>query len=161
MAKKRSRKETAKKPRSDRNARGHFTKGNPGGPGRPKGSRNAATLLIEQMLVDDAEALTRALIKRAKAGNASAMQICFARLAPAPKDRAIEITLPAQRSLADLMGAHDMLLQQVASGHLAPAEAETVSKLLENRRRAFEMTELEARLAAIEARLPAPAPLPH
>ena len=50
---------------------------------------------------------------------------------------------------------------QVAAGEIAPAEAQTVANLLELRRKAYETTELEARLAAIEARLPTPAPLPH
>jgi len=33
--------------RSDRDARGRFLPGNPGGPGRPRGSRNRITVLLD------------------------------------------------------------------------------------------------------------------
>jgi hypothetical protein len=159
--KKRDRKETAKKPTKGRGARGRFAPGNPGGPGRPRGSRNATTMLVEAMLADDAETLTRALIRQAKMGRGVALQLVFERIAPVRRERPVEMHLPALRSTSDLVAAHDTLLAQVASGDIAPAEANTIAHLLELRRKAFESSELETRLAALEARYAAVSPTTH
>ena len=80
---------------SKRGAKGRFLPGNREGLGRPKGSRNKTTLLIEALLEGEAEDLTRALIARAKAGSGVALQLVFDRLAPARKDRCVQIKLPA------------------------------------------------------------------
>jgi hypothetical protein len=43
-----------------RAARGRpFEEGNPGGPGRPNGSRNKATLAVQELLDGQAEAITQ------------------------------------------------------------------------------------------------------
>src|SRR6188474_678147 len=88
---------SVKKPSSidaPRGARGRFLAGNPGGPGRPKGSRNKVTELVEAMLDGEAKALTGKLIALAKRGNATALQIAFARLAPPRRDRLVALKLP-------------------------------------------------------------------
>src|SRR5690242_2176690 len=88
------------KNRTDRGAKGRFARGNKANPaGRPKGSRNQTTLLVEQMLAGEAECLTRSLIRKAKAGHGAALALVFARLSPPPRDRAIEITLPLSDGL--------------------------------------------------------------
>ena len=45
----------------------------------------------------------------------------------------------------------DVLLKQLSSGQLTPNEAQTMTNILENRRRAIETEEHEARLRALEA----------
>src|SRR5262245_46115875 len=75
-----------------RGPRGRCLPGNREGPGRPKGARNKTTLLVEELLDNEAEALTRTLIKRAKAGYAVPLQLVFDRLAPPRKDRHVTIT---------------------------------------------------------------------
>ena len=134
-----------------RGPKGTFLPGNREGPGRPKGSRNKTTLMIEALLEDEAEELTRTLIKRAKAGYGSALQLVFDRLAPARKDRHVQIKLPPITTLGDVVAAHGTLIQHVAAGELTPNEAHSMAALLELRRRALESVELESRIAAIEA----------
>src|SRR5262245_20152258 len=78
------------KKRSNRSARGRFTPGNRANPaGRPKGSRNKTTLMVEALLAGEADLLTRVLIKRAKAGDGTALSLVFARLCPPRKERAV------------------------------------------------------------------------
>src|SRR5256885_15202474 len=96
-----------------RGPKGRFLPGNREGPGRPKGSRNKTTLMIEALLEDEAQELTRALIRRAKAGYAGPLQLVFDRLAPARKDRHIEIELPPIATLNDVVAAHDTLVRLV------------------------------------------------
>ena len=60
-----------------------FEKGESGNPaGRPRGSRNRATLLMEGLLADDAEAIGRKAIEMAKQGDMAAIRLCMDRLAP-------------------------------------------------------------------------------
>ena len=101
--------------------RGRFVAGNRANlGGRPKGRQNKATELIAELLAGEAETLTRALIRRAKAGNATAMGLIFARLAPAPKDRTIQIALPRLATLADIATAQDIILDQPRQRHHHP-----------------------------------------
>lgn len=156
MARKRAGKKSAGKPSDGhRDGGGRFLPGNPGGPGRPRGSRNLAAELVEDLLAGDVEALTQSLIRRAKSGHGSALQIAFGILCPVRRDRPIAVKLPAVGSMCEVVAAHDMLLRQVADGELAPAAAQAVAGLLELRRKATETAQLEERLSALEARLPA------
>ena len=61
-----------------------FQKGESGNPaGRPRGARNRATLLMESLLADDAEAIGRKAIEMAKQGDMAAIRLCMDRLAAA------------------------------------------------------------------------------
>jgi hypothetical protein len=111
--------------------------------------------MIEAMLDDEAEAITRTLIRRAKAGFAVPLQLVFERLAPPRKDRHIEIKLPPIAGLQDVLAAQGAIIEQVAAGELTPAEGNAMAGLVELKRRTLESVEIEARLAALEARLAA------
>ena len=72
-----------------------FQKGQSGNPsGRPRGSRNRATILFQNLLEDDAEAIARKAVDMAKAGDIAAIRICMDRLAPARRTDAIAFELP-------------------------------------------------------------------
>jgi hypothetical protein len=144
-----------KKPASkpQRGPRGAFLPGNKeGATGRPKGSRNRTTLMIEAMLAGEAEALTRALIGKAKKGFAVPLQLVFERLAPPRKDRYVEFDLPPVATAADVAAAQAAILSAIAGGILTPAEGQGLAGLLELRRRAIETVEMETRLKALEER---------
>ena len=46
-----------------------FEKGHPGGPGRPRGSRNAVNLLLDRLAEADAETMVRKMIDAASDGD--------------------------------------------------------------------------------------------
>jgi hypothetical protein len=58
-----------------------FQPGQSGNPsGRPKGARNKATLVVEALLENEAEALTRKVIDLALEGSMPALRLCLERL---------------------------------------------------------------------------------
>jgi hypothetical protein len=131
------------------------TRGKPfahGNPGRPRGSRHKATLAAEALLEGEAEALTRAAIQKAKEGDTTALRLCLERLVPPRKDRPIVFDLGKLDGPADALDALRAVLAAMSRGDITPSEAEAVAALLESLRRAHETTELEARIAALEAK---------
>ncbi len=130
---------------------GRFEKGTSGNPcGRPKGSRNAATLACEALLDGQAEALTQKAIQMALDGDPVALRLCMDRLCPARKDRPVSFPLPtitSARDAADLMAG---VTKAVATGHIAPGEAAEIGKVIDAYVRAYQTAELDDRLARVE-----------
>ena len=60
--------------KNGRNTAGQFTEGNSG---KPKGSRNKATIAIESLLEGQAEALTQTAISKALDGDSMALRLCM------------------------------------------------------------------------------------
>lgn len=136
-------------------ARGRFKPGESGNPaGKPKGSRNKTTLLVERMIEGEAEAITQTAISLAKGGDASLLRAMLDRLAPARKEPTVTIELPPIRSPADAPAIAARLIEAVAAGELTPGEAQALAGLLEAYRRQSELADLETRIAALEALQP-------
>lgn len=123
----------------------------PGNPGKPRGARKKSTRAFEAMLHGQAEQLTRAAIDAALAGDPSALRLCIERLAPAPRDAPVPFDLPPMETAADAATAAGAVLAACAAGELTPIEATRVMGLVDAFRRALELTEIEERLAALEA----------
>lgn len=132
-----------------RNTDGTFASGNPG---RPKGARHKTTLAIEALLEGEAEALTRKAIEFAKDGDVTALRLCLERISPVRKDTSVEFNLPDIKTAQDASEAASAVLKAVSDGDLTPNEGATVMGLVESYRQVLEATELEARIAALEAK---------
>ena len=79
-----------------------FETGHSGNPnGRPKGARNKATVMVEQLL----DGLVRKLIEKAKAGDIAALRLCLDRLLPPRRDRLVTFALPKVESAKDACAA--------------------------------------------------------
>ena len=101
---------------------GRFTKGTSGNPaGRPRGSRNQSTLIMEALLEGEAEQLMRKTIDLGKEGNPIALRLCLDRLLPPRKDRPIQVTLPRLDTTKQLDSAISAILQAVSKGDLTPS----------------------------------------
>ena len=130
-----------------------FAKGRSGNPcGRPAGSRNNVSLAVEELLASKVTELSQSLIDRALGGSTEALRLALDRICPVRRDRAVEFSMPKIGTAADVLAAQECLLRQVANGTITPSEAQAIGGLLESRRRTIETVELEARLAALEAR---------
>jgi hypothetical protein len=101
-----------------------FPKGRSGNPrGRPLGARNAATVVAEQLLDGEAEALTRKVIEAAKGGDMVALRICLDRILPPRRERPVRFKLPELGSAADASKAMAAITTAAANGELTPYEA--------------------------------------
>ena len=134
--------------KNGRNTAGQFSAGNPG---RPRGSRNKATLAIESPLQGQAEALTQTALTKALEGDNVALRLCMDRIAPPPKDAALTFSMPTMRNAMDASVAAGNVLRAVSEGELTPIEATRVMGLIDSYRRTLELTEIEERLRALEA----------
>ena len=136
--------------KNGRNTDGTFSEGNSG---RPKGSRNKTTLAIESLLDGQAEALTQKAISQALEGDSIALRLCMERIAPAPKDQPVSFNLPKMNNALDASEAAGNVLMAVSEGELTPIEATRVMGLIDSYRRTLELTDIEARITALEADL--------
>jgi hypothetical protein len=128
-----------------------FQSGQSGNPaGRPKGARGKAAMLAESMFDGEAEAIIRAAIDLAKAGEAAALRVCLDRIAPRPKDRAISFQLPPLRSAGDAASALAAITAAVTAGDLTPSEAGELFKLVDGFARMLEARIFEERVARLE-----------
>lgn len=141
-------------PETSLKKQGHrFKPGQSGNPaGKPKGARAKVTVLAEKMLADDAKEIVQAIIKAAKAGDATAMKLCLDRILPARRARFAIEGLPEVRTADDVTAATAAILAAVASAQLSPDEARDLAALIEAARKGIELVEFEKRLAALEAR---------
>jgi Family of unknown function (DUF5681) len=129
---------------------GRFPKGVSGNPsGRPRGSRNTATLAAEAMLEGEAEALTRKAIEMALGGDTVALRLCLERIYPPRKDRPVSFALPPITSARDAADISAAVVAAVSNGAITLSEAAEVGKLIDGYVRAYQAAELDDRMTPI------------
>jgi hypothetical protein len=131
-----------------RNTDGKFAAGNRG---RPKGSRNKATIAIEGLLEGQAEALTQTAISKALGGDSIALRLCMDRIAPPMKDKPVVFPLPRMHGAMDASEAAGSVLSAVSDGTLTPMEGTRVMGLIDSYRRTLELTDIEQRIQLLES----------
>jgi len=127
-----------------------FEKGNPGGPGRPAGSRNSVNQMLDQLAAQGAETLVKKMIEVAGEGDRVAARLVLNRIWSAPKGRAVPVEMPEIRSPRDLLAAHTAVSAALAAGTITPQEAASLASVLETNRRAFELVVQQEQLAKLE-----------
>jgi hypothetical protein len=128
-----------------------FKPGQSGNPaGRPKGSRNATTVALENLLDGQAEALTNKAVEMALNGDMAALRLCMDRILPPRKDRPVTFDLPPIKCAGDAAAVTSAVLVAVAAGELTPSDAAEIGKLIDSYVKAFETAELAERLERLE-----------
>jgi len=126
-----------------------FQEGLSGNPaGSPQGSRTKSAVFAEAILEKDCEEIINAVVKAAKAGDSTAMRLCFERLVPLRKGRPTVFDLPPVKTAADVAGAVGELARAMAAGELTTDEASAAASVIEMHRRAIE-THVSARAVAM------------
>jgi hypothetical protein len=125
--------------------------GNPNG--RPAGSRSRTLLALDALGEGEVENIVKAMIAKAKEGDAVAARPILDRVWPARKGARLQFDLPEVSRAEQLPGAIASVNRQVADGDISPEEGALIVGLLEAHRKAIETSELAARLAALEERL--------
>jgi uncharacterized protein DUF5681 len=130
---------------------GRFPKGSSGNPrGRPPGSRNKASLIIESLLEGEAEALGHTAIRLAREGSVPALKLCLERLIPPRTEQAVTIPLRNPNTASEVREAIADIWARVGAGDLTPIQAEVLSRILSVQLRAIEIDGFESRLAQLE-----------
>lgn len=132
---------------------GKFQKGKSGNPfGRPKGIRNKAALLAENLFEGEIEGICRKVVEAAKQGNIQAIKIVLDRILPPKKEALICIDLPVIKVGSDILEAVGRVAEAVCQGKISPSEGEMLTRIIDRQARAIEMNEFEKRLKSLEDR---------
>jgi hypothetical protein len=108
-----------------------FQPGQSGNPaGRPPGSRNKRTVLLENLLHGEGPSITRKLIELANGGELRAIRMCMDRLLPPGKAETVACDMPPMHNPMDAVAALTGVFEAVRTGDLTPAEAAKVAKLV-------------------------------
>ena len=134
---------------------GRFTKGNHYSKGRPVGSRNSASISVENLFLDEAEQLTRRCIELALQDQPSlpALKLAIERICPVRKDSPINVDLPAITDISSASEFTSALLEKVTVGELTPSQAELLSRIAEKATRAQQLVEIEMKLEELTVQL--------
>jgi hypothetical protein len=135
-----------------------FKKGQSGNPtGRPRGSRNKATLLADQIFDEKlfgndkkAEAIISKTIALAEGGDTTCIRLCLDRIAPVRRERPACFALPNMSEAKDAVTASAAIVAAVAAGDLTPSEAAELSKVVDSYARTLQAAEFEERILKLE-----------
>ena len=134
-----------------------FGKGNRSGKGRVLGSHNKATLMREAIAKAigpaDGVGVIRAMVKKAKGGDAPAAKLVLPYLCPA--GTFVKIDLPPITDAASISDAQACLMAAAGNEEISLEQADTFSDILEKRRRALETVEIERNLRQTQENLAA------
>ena len=138
-----------------RTLNGRFARGNKGGPGNPK-LRHLAEL---QATVHDAvsprmlEGVIKNLVKLALGGDVGAARLLLDRVLGKVRESPAETAfkLPRVKSVGDLPGALNKVMQAAARGDIDTAEALQFATMIDMTGRALAAAEVDERLTRLEA----------
>jgi hypothetical protein len=131
-----------------------FPKGTSGNPsGRPAGSRNHSTLLMELLLHGQAEQLTQKAIELGLGGDITALRLCLERLIPPRKDRPIHLLLPPIENVQQICLAMAKVSAAIGEGEITPLEGEVLANILAVHKTVLQTGDLGRRMDELEHKM--------
>lgn len=129
-----------------------YKKGQSGNPaGRRPGIPDKRSEL-RRSLAEHAPALLKKAVDLALEGDTAALKLCVDRLMPPARARDEAVPVPGLMGTASLTQQAQAIIEALARGELAPAEAGAIMGALASAARAKEIDELEQRIQALEAK---------
>ena len=122
----------------------------PGNAGRPPGSKNKVTQLVEQLAEGQAEELVQKVLELAKAGDVACLRMVLDRLWPPRKGQPVNIAMPPINTAQDLFTAILSIWSAIRDGRLTPDEASALSIVIDRSVQAIELHDISKRVAALE-----------
>jgi len=129
------------------------------GAGRPRGSVSSRHVDLVASMMDGRktpleylmDVMTDEKADEKRRDWAAEKAAAFLHPRPQPVARSVEIDLPDTSTVVGITVALDAITKAAASGQIAPAEAQSLSALIEAQRKAIETGELLERLEKLEA----------
>jgi hypothetical protein len=134
--------------RSVRKARGRPFK--PGNSGRPPGSKNKITQMVEQLAEGQAEQLIQKVLELAQAGDVACLRMILDRLWPLRKGQPVNVVMPPINTPQDVVSAIASIWTGIRDGRLTPEEASALSIVVDRSVQAIELHDITRRIAALE-----------
>ncbi len=131
----------------DRQPNGKFAKGNPGGPGRPRGEPAKLARAVREKWSARFDELATNILNRALEGDIDATRLVIERLYPKPRDGHLALTDMPMDSLSSMTGR---IVQAVAEGEISPSEGSVLADVVAKHAKSLEIEEIESRLARLE-----------
>jgi hypothetical protein len=122
----------------------------PGNPGRPPGSKNRTTQLLEQLAEEQAEQLVQKALELAQGGDVTCLRMLLDRLWPQRKGQPINVAMPPINTSQDVLPAIASIWTAIGEGRLTPDEASALSVVIERSVQAIELHDITKRIAALE-----------
>jgi hypothetical protein len=122
----------------------------PGNSGRPAGSKNRTTQLLENLAEGEAEQIIQKVLQKAKAGDDACLRMLMDRLWPPRKGQPVKLNTPPLKTSADVLTAIVTLWSAIAEGQLTPDEASALSIVAERSMAAISGQEALKRIETLE-----------
>jgi hypothetical protein len=122
----------------------------PGNPGRPVGSKNRTTQLLERLAEGEAEQILQTVLEKAKAGDVACLRMLMDRLSPPRRGQPVKLDMPPLKSPTDVLNAIRSLWSAIGEGHFTPDEASALSLVAERSMAVIAQQDLLKRIEALE-----------
>ena len=122
----------------------------PGNPGRPPGSKNKITQMVEQLVEGQAEQLVQKVLDLAQAGDVSCLRMMLDRLWPPRKGQPVNVVMPPINTSQDVFPAIASIWTAIREGRLTPDEASALSIVIDRSIQAIELHDIAKRIASLE-----------
>src|SRR5688572_30526386 len=117
-----------------------------GNPGRPPGSKNKVTQIVEQLAEGQAEHLIKKAVELAQAGDVACLRMILDRIWPLPKGRPVNIELPPIKTSQDVLAALASLWTAMGEGRLTAEEASAMSLVVERSVQVYTLQDVVKRI---------------
>jgi hypothetical protein len=126
-----------------------FEPGNKYGRGRPPGSRNKLSIVVQRQLNEHAESLVNRTLRAGLEGDPKSRFWCLDQLMKL-KPSAPKLKLPALKALDDIANAMDVVLNAATNNKCSDAHGAALCALLSEKRKMIETQDLALRLEELE-----------
>ena len=126
----------------------------PGNPGRPPGSKNRTSQIIEQLAEGQAEQLFQKVLELGHAGDVACLKMLLDRLWPPRKGQPVNIDMPPTiKSSHDVLEAIASVWTAIGDGRLTPDEASALSLVVERSVQVIQLQEVLNRIDELEQKV--------
>ena len=122
----------------------------PGNPGRPLGSKNKTTQILEVLAEGEAEQVVQTVLQKAKAGNEACLRMLMDRVWPPRKGQPVKLEMAPLKTSSDVRNAITSLWNGMGEGRLTPDEAGALLLVAERSMQVINQSEVLKRIEALE-----------